>query len=240
MKNSIGKPEPPTNHRVSVTTIYNRLINLDNTSGIKTFFSIPHIKDECTIINIENIEINVDEDDWLKQIQEKNPKNVITKNLNDINFNFENDVASVLLRKATLVIKNPKASFLKISGDKSFFFDSHENSFEIGDKYIWLSGESIDFHKKEIAIKIIFSGEIYLQFDEEDIIMQMIDFRDLISKERVKKINEEQYEIRKLKGKKINRNTFNNIESKFIDYEYTSAFFESNENCNIAYKSFSV
>lgn len=187
MKKSIEKPEPPINHRVSATKTYNRLINLDNTSGIKTFFSIPHIKDECTIINIENIEINIDEDDWLKQIQEKNPKNVITKNLNDINFNFENDVASVLLRKATLVIKNQKASFLKISGDESFFFDSHENSFETGDKYIWLSGESIDFHKKEIAIKIIFSGEIYLQFDEESIIMQMIDFRDLISKERVKK-----------------------------------------------------
>lgn len=123
-------------YELKITNTYPRLINLDNTSGIKTFFSIPHIKDECTIINIENIEINVDEDDWLKKNQEKNPKNVITKNLNDINFNFENDVASVILRKATLVIKNQKASLLKISGDELFFFDSHENSFEIGDKYI--------------------------------------------------------------------------------------------------------
>lgn len=189
-------------NRIPITKIYNRLINLDNTSGIKAFFSIPHIKDECTTITIENVEINVDEYDCLKKIQEKNPENIITKKLNDSDFNFESDVASVLLRKATLVIKNQKASFLKVSRGELFFFDSHEGSFEMGDKYIWLSGESLDFYNKEIAIKIIFSGGLYLQFDDKDIIMQMIDFKDLISKERVKKINEEQYELRELKGKK--------------------------------------
>lgn len=227
-------------YAIDITNIYPRLINLDNTLGIKTFLSMPHISNGCTEILIENVEINVDNDDWLKEIQEKNSENIITKKLNDNNFNFEDDVASVLLRKATLIIKNQKASFIRVSGDDLSFFDSQENSFEIGDKYIWLAGESMNFHRHEIEIKIIFSGELHLQFDEEDIVLQMIEFRNLISPERVKKINEEQYSLRDLRGERIDQNTLNNIESKFIDYEYTSKFFESNENCNRAYKSFSV
>lgn len=234
------KKETDLDYEIDVTNIYPRLINLDNTSGIKTFFSIPHIKDECATITIENVEINIDTDDWFGEFQKKNPKNIITRKLNDSEFNLEDDVASVLLRKAVLIIENPKASFLKISGDESHFFDSRENSFEIGDKYIWLAAESMDFHRNTIAIKIIFSGKVYLHFNESDVLVQMIEFRDLISNEQVKEINKEQYAIRELKGKEIDHNTFNNIESKFIDYEYTSKFFESNENFNIAYKSFSA
>lgn len=227
-------------YKIDITNIYPRLINLDNTSGIKTFLSMPSTKNEFTIIHFENVEINIDEDDWLQNIREQNPENIITERLSFNNFDFEEGIASILLRKAKLIIKNKKASFLKISGNGEEVYDSHEDSFEIGDKYIWLAGESAEYHKKEIEMKIIFSGSAYLQFDEDDIFIQMIDFRSLISKELVKTINECQYGLRELKGKHISHDTFNNIESKFISYEYASDFFESNENYNIAYRPFSI
>lgn len=227
-------------YSIDITNIYPRLINLDNTSGIKTFLSIPSTKGELTTIQFENVEINIDEDDWLQKIREQNPENIITESLSFNNFDFKEGIASILLRKATLIIKNIKASFLKLSGDGEEVYDSHENNFDPGDKYIWLAGESSEYHKKEIEMKIIFSGSAYLQFDEDDFFIQMIDFRSLISKELVKTINEYQYGLRELKGKHISHDTFNNIESKFMSYEYASYFFDRNENCNIAYRPFSI
>ena len=53
-------------------------------------------------------------------------------------------------------------------------------NFNIGDRYIRCVGNSFDYQDAEIYIKIIFNGEVYLEFDEEDILIQTIGYQDQI------------------------------------------------------------
>lgn len=228
-------------YRLDITDSYQKFICLDNDIGIENYlsFDLENNTDDFEVI-LENIAVNMSDDIWYLPIIKQNPQTVLNNALNEIDLNDLSSILVILIRKAKLIIKNPKNLYLKINDDENERFHSTDSNFTIGDKYIWLAGKSADYFNQEVNLKIVFSGRLNFVFEESDILIQTIEFRDYIKAHEVDIINRYQALIVKLKNRDITRLDLNNICSKFIEYDYSKNYFTNSENGNIAFKDYQV
>ncbi|MWP63315.1 hypothetical protein GQ593_13370, partial [Gilliamella sp. Pas-s25] len=189
-------------YKLDVTNSYQEFICLDNNLGIENYLSFDLESGEDDFqVNLENIAVNMSEEIWYLPIIKQNPKSVLNNALNEIDLNDPSSILIILIRKARLIIKNFKNMYLKIHDEKNERFHSTDSNFTIGDKYIWLAGKSADYSDQKINLKIVFSGRLNFVFEESDILIQTIEFRDYITHHEVDIINRYQELIVKLKNR---------------------------------------
>jgi len=226
---------------LNIKNSYPRFLCLDNSACVKSYFSCGHrFGDNGFSINIENIEVNIDEKEWYEPIVRANPSGVIAKSIGDVLSVGDFGMMSILLRKAKLNIENVKSIFMEIDTENGKLFNSIDKSFDIGDKYIWLSGNSSEYYRCSISLMIIFSGDVLFSFEEGDIVIQTVNAKEYILKSDVECINTSQELFVKLKGKNIEEVSFNNVKSPFFNFEYQRKYIDFTSDGNFAIKEYRV
>ena len=206
---------------LNISDSYERFLSFEEMAGIKLYMSMPqfqiHHEKECNI-SLTNIAVNMDEELWRAPILLANPNSTISVNEDLV----------ILLKSANLKIKNIQSLDLEIDTSNTEYYHSSGLNFNIGDRYIRCAGNSFDYQDAEIYIKIIFNGEVYLEFDEEDILIQTIGYQDQIG--GMKKACEfnEAVDMRiKEKNNIFNQNILNGIKSPIWNWSFIDANFIS-------------
>lgn len=226
------------NHNINITKGYPALLNMDNTSGLYSYFAIdPCNGNDKIVVSVENLEINADKDLWGYQAIAQNPEGIIAEYVDS--YDSDDSVASFLLRKAKIVAEGDVTYCMCLDGGKGNIYHSLPVSFFIGSKYIWLSGKSLDFTDSNIGIYIFFSGGLSLQFEERDVLLQMLNFESSLNIEDVKIINKSQEIFNRQRGRDINHEVFNNIKSPFFDFDFLISYFEHTKHVHTALRDFS-
>lgn len=229
-------------YKIDITNNYPRFFWLDNEVGIEQFISFDLIQERGNDIeiNLENIAVNMDEKCWFLPILEKNPESIISDTVKTFNSESLDNIFTVLLKKAKLKIYNSKCLYAKYISEKKEYYHSDDSNFNIGDKCIWLSGYSADFRNTFIQLRVIFSGEVQIIFDETDILINTIDFESFIDKKCVETLNKTNAMLVDLKNRNFEKIKLNSIKSKFFDFEYLNEYFNDTSEGNIAIKNYSM
>lgn len=225
------------NYDINITKGYPALLNLDNSSELCTYFSIEHGSSyEKVVLSVENLEINADRDLWCNQAIAENPSGVIAQ-FQDI-YDDELSIASFLLRKAKIVIEGDVTYCMCISNNKEEIYHSPPVSFSKGSKYIYAYAKSSEYKNSNIGIYIFFSGALRILFEDSDVLLQMVEFKNCFSTEDVKVINSSQDILNGLRCKDIDRALFNNKKSLFFDFDFLIRYFEHTEDVHTALKDY--
>lgn len=230
-------------YKIDITDSYQQFMCLDSDIGLAAYFSLPDINDikETKMhIRIDNIEVNMSDKKWFLPIISTNEKSVINNGLKKINIDEPDCIYSVIISKSTLMVEGVKCVYLFFEKDGKKSYHTSGKGFNIGDRFIWLAGNSADFSDTRFSAMLVFSGKVEYAFDEKDVIIQSLDLEQKISYSEAQIINEAQRVLTSRKNRDTNEMELNNIRSKFLDYEFYRNYFVSDENGNIAYKSFSV
>lgn len=81
----------------------------------------------------------------------KNSNSIITEGLNKVDLNRLSSSLTINLKKAKLLIRNEKGVYLEINKDGDLYFNTQDSDFNVGDKMIWLAGQSSDFEKVKLT-----------------------------------------------------------------------------------------
>lgn len=225
------------NYNIYITEGYPSLLNLDNTSGLYSYFAIdPICENDKNVVSAKYLEINADKDLWCCQAIDENPQGVIAKVAD--RFVSENSLVSFLLRRAKIVAEGDVTYCMCLNNVKEKNFHSLPISFTIGSKYIWLSGKSLDYADFNIGLYIFFSGSLYLHFEDRDIILQMENFKSNLNMEDVQIINKSQDIFNRKRDMFIGHEVFNNKKSPFFDFDFLTSYFAHTEYTNLALRDF--
>lgn len=134
------------------------------------------------------------------------------------------------------MVEGIKCVYVSFEKDGKKSYHTSGKGFNIGDRFIWLAGNSANFSNTIFSAMIVFSGKVEYAFEETDVIIQSLDLEQNISYSEAQVINETQRVLTARKSRDINDMEFNNIRSRFLDYEFYRNYFVSDENGNIAYK----
>ena len=228
-------------YNFDITDSYQQFICLDSGVGLSAYFSfldLNSIKKNSICVNINNIEVNMSDNKWFSPIITANTQSIINSGLEKVNVNEPDCIYSVILSKATLKIDNIKCIYTSFNNDGKSFYHTVGKRFDIGDQFIWLSGKSSDFANTKVSAMIVFSGYVEISFDETDVIIQSLDLNENIVFSEASLINEAQELLVSKKNRSINEMRFNNIRSNFLDYDFYSNYFRSDENGNVAIKKY--
>lgn len=231
------------NYKIDITESYQKFICLDSDIELSAYFSLLDLSDEESSevnINIDNIEVNMSENKWLQPIVSKNKKSIINKELGMISIDEPDCIYSAIISKSTLSIDNVKCIYIALNNNGKEKNRSCDKGFDVGDRFIWLAGKSADFPNTRFSAMVVFSGSVQFSFEESDIIIQSLDLKQNINFSEAASINEKQDLIIQKKKRDINEMEFNNIRSKFLDYDFYRNYFTSDENGNIAIKRHSL
>ncbi|MCL6743808.1 hypothetical protein [Kosakonia sp. R1.Fl] len=225
------------NYNINITDGYPALLNLDNTSGLYSYFAIdPCGETNKIVVSVENLEINADKDLWCSHAIAENPKGVIAKFAD--RYDGEDSVASFLLRRAKIVAEGDVTYCVCLDNGIEKIYHTLPVSFSTGSKYVWLSGKSLDYTDSNIGLYIFFSGRLSLQFDDRDVLLQMQDFKSTFNMDEVKIINKSQEIFNKQRDTSIKHDVFNNTKSPFFNFDFLMRYFEHTEYVNIALRDF--
>lgn len=208
-------------YKMNITNSYYYLIYFFDTIGIDFYMSYPTINSDrkCTI-KFENIAINMDEERWRNQILILNPDSIINKS----------DDMVILLKKATLTIENTKNTNVSLVTNSLDSFDSSGLSFGLKDRRIRCSGKAMNYIDTYIYSDIIFSGDVFIEFDEADISIQTIGYDNLISDINIiNKINQDSIIRTKSRNEKISEKKLNGIKSPIWDFDFLMSHFAEDE-----------
>lgn len=229
-------------YSLDITESYERFICLESAVGLHHYLSFPDLelwKNEKLTIMLENIEVNMCEEPWHSPIVSKNGNSIIVPSLNKVDIDEPGCIFTVVLRKAKVVV-GAKCILLRFDNGGNVYFHSQGSSFDIGDKYIFLAGKSSDYIDSMIWLNIVFSGSVFFEFDESDIIIQSIELDNNITQGSAKTINNTQGLFIKLKGRVFDPSKLNGVYSPLQDYKYLSPYFHCDENNNIAIKPYNA
>lgn len=227
------------NYNINITEGYPALLNLDNTSGLYSYFAIESCdENDKIVVSVEHLEINADKDLWCCHTIAENPEGVIAKFAD--RYDGEDSVASFLLRRAKIVSEGDVTYCMCLDNGSEKIYHTLPVSFSTGSKYVWLSGKRLDYTDSNIGLYIFFSGSLSIQFEDRDVLLQMQDFKSTFNMEEVKIINKSQEIFNKQRDTFIEHDVFNNIKSPFFDFDFLMRYFEYTEYVNISLRNFSV
>lgn len=227
-------------YKLDITDSYQQFICLDSDIGLAAYFSLLDLSDtDASKINIsiDNIEVNMSEKKWFHPIISINKKSIINKGLEVLNIENPDCIYSAIISKSTLTIDNVKCVYISFGNDGKERNNSSDKGFDIGDRFIWLAGQSAEFPNTRFSAMIVFAGNVEFSFRETDIIIQSLDLKQNINHTEAASINEKQELVIAKKKRDINEIKFNNIKSNFLDYDFYRYYFTSDENGNIAIKN---
>lgn len=227
---------------LDITDSYERFICMSSDVGLRHYITFPEISswgDDKFVVTLENIEINMYEDIWLTPIIDQNPNGIIASLLKEVDISQPECIFTVVLKRARVVM-DKKSVFMLLQNGGEKHFHSDDRGFDVGDKYILLAGRSADYHDTMVWLRIIATGDLFLEFYEFDIIAQSTELNNNISIESAKALNKAQELFIELKKRDFNVLRLNGVQSPFHDHAYLSRFFNYSENNNIAIKSYYV
>jgi len=225
------------NYNINITEGFPCLLNLDNTSGLHSYFAIDPIgENDKIVVSAKHLEINADKDLWCYQAIDENPQGVIAKSAD--RFFPEDSVASFLLRRVKIVAEGNVAYSMCLDNAKEKIYHSLPISFTTGSKYIWLSGKSLDYADFTIGLYIFFSGSLHLHFEDRDVILQMQDCKSNLNREEVQIINKSQEIFTRNRDLFVEHDAFNNKKSPFFDFDFLTSYFSHTEYTNLALRDF--
>lgn len=226
-------------YNLDITDSYQQFICLDSDVGLSAYYSftaLNSINENSISIHIDNIEVNMSESKWFSPVIIANTKSIINNGLSEINTNEPDCIYSIILSKSTLKITNIKCIYMSISQDGIDHYHSSDTGFDTGDHFIWLAGKSADVSNARFSAMIVFSGEIELSFEEKDIIIQSMGLNQNITPSEASVMNTSQELLVSKKKRSLKEMGLNNIKSNFLDFDFYSKYFRSDENINIAIK----
>ncbi|UXY10994.1 hypothetical protein N7922_00225 [Kosakonia sp. ML.JS2a] len=228
-----------TMYSLDITDSYERFICMSSGVGLHHYITFPEISSWGNgdfFITLENIEINMYEDVWFSPILNNNPHSIIATLLKKVDVNEPDCILTVVLKRARVVMEK-KSVFMRLENGGENYYHSDDCGFDIGDKYILLAGRSADYHDTMVWLRMVFTGRLFLEFDESDIIAQSIELDNNISIESAKSLNKSQELFIGLKKRSFSALHLNGIKSPFHDYSYLSSYFSCDENNNISIKN---
>ncbi|EOD8959132.1 hypothetical protein ACJ5XU_002623, partial [Providencia stuartii] len=133
-------------YNIDITRSYPKMICLDNNIDLKSYFSISDLCNGSTdsSVSFSNIIVNLDDEEWYNPIISKNKDSFVTKSL-EVLESKELDVLTLMLKTAKLNISGIKCTYIQIQSGIKNYYHSEDNEFSIGDKCIWLVGNSTDY-----------------------------------------------------------------------------------------------
>ena len=227
-------------YELDITNSYLRFICLDNSLMIDSYYSFDLMKEcaESFTVNLENIEVQMIDSIWYAPIHQKNPNGIISRVLGKLDLDALDTILTVLLKKAKLIIKEPRSMHLKLIHKNEEIHHTVDSDFSVGDKSIWIAGKSADYADTDIKMEVIFSGELKFLFEESDILIELVNLEGHIPERDVGLINKYQDLMVRLKNRPISELKVNNVSSKFLDFYFLRSYFESSKGCKVAKKSY--
>ena len=208
---------------------YTHLLAFSSEFGFDCYMSTPNLsfsKGDKIEIFFENIEVNILDERWYLPIINQNPKSILVKYLSDLDLNESESTLTVSLKRAKIIINNVNSLFFQLSNKNNLFHHTLSYSFKKFDRKIWLTGLSTDFEAADVTFEAVYQGKVYLIFNESDITIKSIGFKELFSCEDVLAVNRSQEVQVKLKKRSFHELNINNIRSNFIDFDYKEKYFK--------------
>lgn len=211
---------------LNITDSYQRLIDFDALSGITNYMSSPMLRDgnveQCRLL-LANTGINMDEEIWRQPILAANPQSIVASE--------DDAIFMILLRKATLTIEKIRSYDLKIINSGKTHYHSSGLAFHKKDRHIACGGESFEYPDTTVYGRINFSGQMFLEFCEEDIQIQIVGYSDdrIGGYEEVKKINREAELNVRSKNNVFHHDQFNSIKSPIWEFDFYKDHFCSQD-----------
>lgn len=232
-------------YNLDIKDSYQQFICLDSDVGLSAYYSFPAldiINTDSVIMHIDNLEVNMSDSKWFSPVIIANTKSIISNGLREINTNEPDCIYSIILSKSILKITNIKCIYMSINQDGIGHYHSSGTGFDTGDHFIWLAGKSADISSAQFSAMIVFSGEgeIEISFEEKDIIIHSVGLNQNITPSEASVMNTLQEFLVSKKQRNLKEMGLNNIKSNFLDFDFYNRYFKSDENGNIAYKSFPV
>lgn len=227
-------------YSLNISDSYERFICMSGGVGLRHYITFPEISSwgsERFVITLENIEINMCEDIWFSPILNQNPNSIIASLLNEVDVLEPECILTVVLKRAR-VLMDKRSVFMLLEKEGEKYYHSDDCGFDVGDKYILIAGKSADYHDAMVWLRIVFSGELLLEFDEFDIIAQSLELKNNISTESAKALNKIQELFIDLKKRDFNTLHLNGVQSPFHDPLYFSRYFNYSEGNNVAFRSY--
>lgn len=198
------------------------------------------------IVNLKNIKIFITSKDIMNEFIERYPCSVISKNART------SQVINSLSRKMPYIsqysdcaytLKNLSLSFCNLKMIAIRFFRNNElihhhtvGCFSKGDYSTVLYGKSAIYKDIHLSIYLVYSNKMIAQFDETDIIAEIVHDNEVLSQDDIDKINADISNSIDPNRIDFNKNHFNGIVFNLFDKEPIEDYFDF----GIAIKDFKI